>query len=188
MKRIAIELALTAALCCPAQNLVKNADFQKVSKKGKLVSWNYKGQSFTSVDSDQPGKTGAKAAMTKLTMPEGKKTVFSNMTQKITLGPGKYRLTFTAKVDGDGYANCSWRSFAEEKKAIKVQTYWNPVCAGSEWKTITHELEIPEGPAYIYLSATGRLNASKGHKEGSMYFADISLTPVEGGQAAEESK
>ena len=186
MKRTAIALVLMAAVCCQAQNLVKNSDFQKVDKKGKLVSWNYKVQNFTIVDSDQPGKTGEKAMMTKITMPEGKKSAISSMNQKIMLGPGKYRLTFSAKVIGDGSANCSWACFTADKKRIKLTKYWTPVCSGPEWKTITHEVVIPEGTNYIFLSMSGHLNAAKKHKEGTMYFTGISLTPAGNDQAAEK--
>ena len=186
MKRTAIVLALAAAICCPAQNLVKNGDFQKVDKNGKLTSWLYNLQHFTRVDSDQPGKTGGKAMLTKLTMPEGKKTCYASLNQKITLGPGKYRLTFTAKVIGDGYANCSWTSYTADKKTIKVKKTWTPVCFGPNWKTITHELEIPEGTSYIFLTVTGYLNGDRKHKEGSMYFSDIVLTPADSAQSAEK--
>ena len=186
MKKTLIALALTAAICCPAQNLIKNGDFQKADKNGKLVSWSYKGQAFSRVDSDQSGKTGEKAVMTKVTLPEGKQTIFSSLNQKITLGPGKYRLTFTAKVIGDGYANCSWGCFTADRKRIELKKYWTPACSGPEWKTITHELVIPEGTSYISLAVSGYLTAARKHKEGSMYFSDIILTPVGSDQAAEQ--
>ena len=179
MKKTVIALALTAAICCPAQNLIKNGDFQKADKNGKLVSWSYKGQAFSRVDSDQSGKTGEKAVMTKVTLPEGKKICRSCMTQEITLRPGKYRLTFTAKVIGTGFANCDWSCFNKDKKRIKVSNCWTPVCSRPAWKTITHEMVVPEGTAYIRLSVTGYVNASYKHTEGTMYFTGLSLTPVD---------
>ena len=180
MKRTAVILALAAAVCCQAQNLVKNGDFKEVDKNGKLTGWYYKTENFTRVDSDQPGKTGEKAMVTKVTLPEGKQTLFSSLNQKITLGPGKYRLTFTAKVIGDGYANCSWGCYTADRKRIELKKYWTPTCSGPEWKTITHELVIPEGTSFISLAVSGYLTAARKNKEGSMYFSGIVLTPAEG--------
>ena len=185
MKKIAIALALTAAICCPAQNLIQNGDFQKADKNGKLVSWSYKDQAFTLVDSDQSGKAGEKAVMTKVVLPEGMKSCRSSMTQKITLRPGKYRLTFTAKVIGTGFANCDWSCFNKDKKRIKVPNCWTPVCSKPAWKTITHEMVIPEGTDYIRLSVTGYVSAAYKQTEGTMYFTGISLIPAD---AAAEKK
>jgi len=185
MKKTVIALALTAAICCPAQNLIKNGDFQKVGQDRKLTDWKYNTKEYSLVQSDRPGETGKKAVMVKLALPEGKKSCRSTMTQKITLRPGKYRLTFTAKVIGTGFANCDWSCFGKDKKRIKVPNSWTPVCSRPAWKTITHEMVIPEGTDYIRLSVTGYMSAAYKHTEGTMYFTGISLTPVD---AAAEKK
>ena len=184
MKKTAIALALTAAVCCQAQNLITNGDFQSVGKDGKLTGWKYNAEEYSLVQSDRPGETDKKIVKVKLALPEGKKSCRSSMTQKVTLRPGKYRLSFTARVIGTGFANCEWSCFDKDRKRIKVPKCWTPACSGPEWKTITHVLVIPEGTAFIYLSLTGYLCASEKHKEGAMYFSGISLTPIDGGRKA----
>ena len=179
MKKTVIALALTAAICCPAQNLIKNGNLQSVDQDGKLTDWKYNSKEFSLVQSDRPGETGKKVVKVKLALPEGKKICRSCMTQKITLRPGKDRLTFTAKVIGTGFANCDWSCFNKDKKRIKVSNCWTPVCSKPAWKTITHEMVIPEGTAYIRLSVTGYVSAAYKHTEGTMYFTGISLTPVD---------
>ena len=38
MKRTAIAQALTAAICCPAQKLIRNPDFRKADQNGRAVT------------------------------------------------------------------------------------------------------------------------------------------------------
>ena len=122
MKRTAIVLAMTAALCCPAQNLIKNGDFQSVGQDGKLTDWKYDAKEYSLVQSDRPGETGKKVVMVKLALPEGKPDakVTAYLRQRLQLKPGKYQLSVTGKVIGQGVVNCSWAFIGQDGKRMKM--------------------------------------------------------------------
>ena len=106
MKKTVIALALTAAVCCQAQNLVQNGDFQTLDEKGKLAGWYYKTAEYSQVPSDRPGETGKKVITTKVKLPTDGKTIraSTNLSQRIRdVKPGKYVVAVTAKVDAVHY-------------------------------------------------------------------------------------
>ena len=178
MKRTAIALALTAAICCPAQNLIQNPDFRKADQKGHAAGWVYQDKQFSRVESDKPGRFVIKSA--EIVRPEDKMLVMAGITQqniKIPR-PGKYVLSFTGKVLKQGALNASWSFFDKQKKKVPIQgAFWSKAHYGSESKTVTHILDIPEGVAMIRLSLS--INVDKRRKEnaGSVIIEEVSLSP-----------
>ena len=190
MKKTVIALALTAAFCCHAQNLVQNGDFQTLDEKGKLAGWYYKTAEYSQVPSDRPGETDKKVITTKVKLPTDGKTIraSTNLSQRIrNVKPGKYVVSVTAKVDGKGIVNCSWSFFGQDGKRMKMKSpYWTPPCQSSDWKTITYDLEIPEGVGSMNFTVTSYLDTRFKHTDSTMFISQVSLTPAADKPAAKK--
>ena len=187
MKRTAIALAVTAAFCCQAQNLLQNGDFQAVNEKGKLVGWNYNVKQYSQVQSDRPGETEKKVITTKLTLPtDGKQIrVSANLSQRImNPQPGKYQVSFTGKIIGRGIINCSWSFYGQDGKRMKMKSpFWTGACQSSDWKTINHVLEVPDGVKSLVFTVTSYLDSRYKHTDSTMFISQVSLTPAAENQA-----
>lgn len=190
MKKTVIALALTAAVCCQAQNLIQNGDFQTLDEKGKLAAWYYKTAEYSQVPSDRPGETGKKVITTKVKLPTDGKTsrASTNLSQRIRdVKPGKYLVSVTAKVAGRGIVNCSWSFFDQQGKRMKMKSpYWTPPCQSSDWSTITFDLEIPEGVGNMNFTVTSYLDTRFKHTDSTMFISQVSLTPAAGNPAAKK--
>ena len=182
MKKTAIALAITAAVCCHAQNLLQNGDFQAVNEKGKLVGWSYNDKQYSQIQSDRPGETEKKVITTKLILPkdEKKTRISANLSQPIKdPKPGKYQVTFTAKVAGRGIVNCSWSFYGQDGKIMKMKSpFWTTACQSTDWKTINHVLEVPEGVKRMNFTVTSYLDARYKHTDCTMFISQVSLTPA----------
>ena len=182
MKKTVIALALTAAVCCQAQNLIQNGDFQALDNKGKLAGWYYRVNEYSQVPSDRPGETGKKVITTKVKLPTDGKTIraSTNLSQRIRdVKPGKYVVSVTAKVVGRGIVNCSWSFFDQQGKRMKMKSpYWTPPCQSSDWSTITFDLEIPEGVGSMNFTVTSYLDTRFKHTDSTMFISQVSLTPA----------
>ena len=182
MKRTAIVLAMTAALCCPAQNLFKNGDFQSVGQDGKLTNWKYNPKEYSLVQSDRPGETGKKVVMVKLALPEGKPDAKVNayLAQRLQLKPGKYQLAVTGKVIGQGVVNCSWAFIGQDGKRMKMKApWWSKACQGASWQTTKDIIEVPEGTKFVDFLVTSYVAGVYKQKAGTMFIASVVLTPAE---------
>ena len=178
MKKITIALALMAAVCCSAQNLIKNGDFQTVGKNGKLTGWRYSAEFKTEESGD------AKVISVQVTAPEEgaeKTRAAVSMNQRIQLQDAKkLQLTLVGKVDGTGFINCSWRFLDESKAKIPVKkNYCKSIKGGTdEWQTVEHVVEVPEGAKVMILFISCSADRKRKQEGGTMYIKQVSLTPV----------
>ena len=184
MKKLTIALALTAAVCCSAQNLIKNADFQEVDEKGKLVGWKYKTEQFSQVKSEDAADEGKQVVSAQITPPpegEAKTRKSVSMRQRIQLPEArKYNLTLVAKINGTAFVNCSWIFLDENGKRIKVKKFWSKAIKSGkdEWKTVSDVLEVPEEAKAMDLLITTYADRKYKHEGGTSFIKQISLTPV----------
>lgn len=189
-KTTMIVLALTAAVCCSAQNLIKNSDFQEVGKNGKLTGWKYKTENFSLVKSEEPGDEGKQIVTAQMSVtPEGeaKPRTSVHMHQSVQLTEArKYQLTLVGKADGAGMINCSWNFFDQDSKRISVKKARTKAIKGGKnegWQTVTHTVEVPEEAKKLTLTVTGFLDKKLKQEGGTVSIKQVSLTP-----AAEEPK
>ena len=188
MKKIAIALALSAAICCPAQNLIRNGDFQSVDQDGKLTDWKYNTKAYSQVQSDRPGETGKKVVMVKLALPEEKPDakVSADLRQRIQLKPGKYQISLTGKVIGQGVVSCFWGFLDQNRKMMKMKApWWSKSCLKPSWQTVTGIIDVPEGTKFVDIVVTSYVYGKYKHKAGTMYIAGVDLAPAD---AAAEKK
>lgn len=188
MKKTAIVLALTAAICCPAQNLIRNGDFQTVDKDGRLTDWKYNPKEYSLIQSDRPGETGKQVIMVKLAVPEGKPNarISANLTQRLQMKPGKYQFSITGKVIGQGVVNCSWTFVGQNGRDMKMKApWWSKPCQSPSWQTVKGIIEVPKGTKFVEIRVTSFVDGRYKQKAGTMFIAGIALTPA---NAASEKK
>ena len=185
MKKLTIALALVAAVCCSAENLIKNADFQEVDGKGKLTGWRYKAEQYSLVKSEDAADEGKQVVSAEVTVPaegEAKTRTSVSLRQKIQLTDArKYQLTLVAKIDGTAMVNCSWIFFDEDGKKIKVKKFWTKAVKGGKdgWTTISEVLEVPEGAKSMDLLVTTSCDRKYKQEGGTSFIKQVSLAPVE---------
>lgn len=185
MKKITIALALMAAVCCYAENLIKNSDFQEVGKKGKLTGWSYKTGTYSPVKSEDAADEGKQGVSAQVTAPEEgseKTRAAVYMSQKIQLPEaGKLQLTLVGKIDGTGAISCSWKFFDESGTKLSVKNTRSKSIKGGKddgWQTVEQVVEVPEGAKSMTLTIICSANKKK-QESGTMYIKQVSLTPVE---------
>ena len=185
MKKLTIALALMAAVCCSAENLIKNADFQEVDANGKLTVWKYKPEQYSLVKSEDAADEGKQVVSATVTAPEEgeeKTRTFVSLRQRIQLPQaGKYQLTLVGKIEGTAVLNCSWTFFDENKKTVKVGKFWSKVIKGGKdggWKTVTEIVEVPEGVKSMELRVTTSCNRKRKQLGGTSFIKQVSLEPV----------
>ena len=180
MKKLTIALALTAAVCCSAQNLVKNADFQEVDQNGKLAEWTYKPSECTLVKSAD-GKQVVTAQVTPPPEGETKTRTSVNLHQKILLSEArKYQLTLVGKVDGTGRINCSWVFFDQDGAKIPVKKHWSAGIIGGKdgWQTLTQTVEVPEDAKSMNFTVTSYADRKAKHEGATMTIKQVSFAPL----------
>ena len=184
MKKLTIALAMVAAVCCSAQNLIKNGEFQEVDGKGKLVGWKYRAEQYSLVKSEDAADEGKQVASAEVIVPEegaAKTRTSVSMRQKIQLSEArKYQLTLVGKIDGTAMVNCSWIFFDEDGKKIKVKKFWSKAIKGGKdgWKTVSEVLEVPEGAKSMDLLVTTSCDRKYKHVGGTSFIKQVSLEPV----------
>ena len=189
MKRTAIALALTAAVCCSAQNLVKNAEFQEVDENGKLTEWSYRQNEYSLVKSED-GKQVVTAKVTPPSEDETRTRTSAHLHQNIQLPEaGKYQLTLVGKVDGTGLINCSWTFFDQDGVKIPVKKNWSDGIGGRKegWQTASQVLDVPEGAKTMNFVVTSYADRKFKHEGGTMFIKQVSFAPVAGDASGEKN-
>ena len=185
MKKLTIALALTAAVCCSAQNLVKNAEFQEVDQNGKLAEWTYKPSECTLVKSED-GRQVVTAQVTPPPEGEQKTRTSVHLHQTIQLPQtGKYQLTLVGKVDGTGLINCSWTFFDQNRVKIPVKKNWSNGISGRKegWQTASQVLDVPEGAKTMAFRVTSYAERQFKHEGATTFIKQVSLEPLPGDAA-----
>ena len=184
MKKLTIALALVAAVCCSAENLIKNADFQEVDENGKLTVWKYKPSECSLAKSEVAADEGKQIVSILVTPPpegEAKTRKSISLSQRIQLSDArKYQLTLVARVSGTAFVNCSWILYDENGKWIKASKNWSKAILkeSKDWKTITQVVEFPEGAKSIDLLVTTYADRKYKHEGGTTFIKQVSLEPV----------
>ncbi len=184
MKKITIALVLMAAVCCSAQNLLKNADFQEVDKNGKLTAWKYKPAEYSLAKTEDPGDEGQfLSATVNLPEDETKNRTAVTLRQRIQLPEArKYKLTIVGKVKGTALIHCTWAVYDQDKKRIKIKKAWSKSIKGGKdagWQTAESVVEVPEEAKTMTLSVTSSVSRKQKQEGGTVFIKEVSLVPAE---------
>ena len=61
--------------------------------------------------------------------------------------------------------------------------FWTTACQSTDWKTINHVLEVPDGVKRMNFTVTSYLDAKYKHTDCTMFISQVSLTPIAENQA-----
>ena len=184
-KLLLMGCALGAALTLPAENLIKNGNFEEEAKNWIVPSWIKHAAKLQFDGSDMPG---AGRAALKLVAADGKLPI---LYQQFKFVPGvtSYKVSFSAKIKD--FNNWGWFIIHVESEKTRKRYFGQTVGAGAgtnnsrPWKTYSKTISIPaeEGgnPARVTIVFGGKTT-------GTAWIDDLIIEPVAGTPPVKEKK